>query len=530
MKPLPWSPSSLDKFSTCPRQFYEQNVLKKYKQEKTTEIIWGEKVHKDLELRIKDKKELPTEIKFLEPYMQELEADVGTIYTEQKIALDTKLEPCSSFAVNVWFRGVIDFFKCTDNSAKLIDYKGLDIRTEIPTPTGFRLMQDLNVGDEVFDGKGNITTIVHKSKTKNLPCYKVTTTNNIEVICDDEHLWQTFRGVVPVTDLQIKDKILLTDSVAYRTQSLPLDPWVFGFWLADGKHTSSEIFKPDEYMWEEIQRRGYQLGKQYNGDNSCRSHSVLGIRDILKGLNVLGNKHIPDCYMYANDFQRKELIKGFFDGDGYANGYRNQAVINLTNLKLINQIAEILTSLGERINISPYIAKGFGKEVQAWMLTFRPRTFNPFSLPRKADVMAKVKAGRPYNEIKSIEIVDSVPTQCIGVSSPLKTYLCTRRYLPTHNTGKPHTKFRQLDIYAWYLFLTNKQLDEINAAYYWTKYQQETKKTYHRVQLPEIWNSLKPEIVAYRNAFKTDTWQPKPSGLCNGWCAVTDCEFWKPKR
>ena len=34
----------------------------------------------------------------------------------------------------------------------------------------------------------------------------------------------------------------------------------------------------------------------------------------------------------------------------------------------------------------------------------------------------------------------------------------------------------------------------------------------------------------YAQAFKTDTWQPRPSGLCNGWCPVKTCEFWQPKR
>lgn len=220
MTPLPWSPSALDKFNTCPRQFHEQNVLKKYKQEKTPEITWGEKVHKDLELRQKEKKELPKELNPLEIYMRELETGLGEIYTEQKIALDTKLSPCEFFDPYVWFRGTIDFFKLIGDHCKLVDYK----------------------------------------------------------------------------------------------------------------------------------------------------------------------------------------------------------------------------------------------------------------------------------------------------------------------TGKPHTKFRQLDIYAWYIFLTNKHIQSITAAYYWTKHCQETPKLYIREDLPQIWNSLKPEIVAYRNAFKSDEWQPKPSGLCRGYCAVVDCEFWRPKR
>jgi hypothetical protein len=39
-----------------------------------------------------------------------------------------------------------------------------------------------------------------------------------------------------------------------------------------------------------------------------------------------------------------------------------------------------------------------------------------------------------------------------------------------------------------------------------------------------------PDLKQYATAFKTDVWQPRQSGLCNGWCPVTECEFWKPKR
>jgi hypothetical protein len=37
-------------------------------------------------------------------------------------------------------------------------------------------------------------------------------------------------------------------------------------------------------------------------------------------------------------------------------------------------------------------------------------------------------------------------------------------------------------------------------------------------------------VAQIEHAFETDHWPKNPSGLCNGWCGVLDCDFWKPKR
>jgi hypothetical protein len=39
-----------------------------------------------------------------------------------------------------------------------------------------------------------------------------------------------------------------------------------------------------------------------------------------------------------------------------------------------------------------------------------------------------------------------------------------------------------------------------------------------------------PDIKQYQQAFVQDVWQARQSGLCHGWCPVTTCEYWKPKR
>lgn len=102
--------------------------------------------------------------------------------------------------------------------------------------------------------------------------------------------------------------------------------------------------------------------------------------------------------------------------------------------------------------------------------------------------------------------------------------------LVDYKTGKPHTKFQQLKLFALYTFIQNPQLESVSVVYYWTTTRTETGKDYTRDMIPQMWSEFVPSLKQYAEAFKTDTWQPRQSGLCNGWCPVTGCEFWKPRR
>lgn len=99
-----------------------------------------------------------------------------------------------------------------------------------------------------------------------------------------------------------------------------------------------------------------------------------------------------------------------------------------------------------------------------------------------------------------------------------------------HKTGKHHTKFGQLKLFALYTFVAHPAVEEVRAEYYWTQTKTTNGMTITRDQIPAIWREFIPALRQYAEAYATDTWQPRQSGLCNGWCPVTDCEFWRPKR
>lgn len=99
-----------------------------------------------------------------------------------------------------------------------------------------------------------------------------------------------------------------------------------------------------------------------------------------------------------------------------------------------------------------------------------------------------------------------------------------------YKTGKQHSKFEQLYLYCLWVFAMFPGVNLVNAQFYWTQTKTTTKKVIGRDEIPALWSKFIPNLKQYAEAFKTDTWQPRQSGLCAGWCPVKECEFWRPKR
>lgn len=99
-----------------------------------------------------------------------------------------------------------------------------------------------------------------------------------------------------------------------------------------------------------------------------------------------------------------------------------------------------------------------------------------------------------------------------------------------HKTGKVKTDYTQLKSFAMWEFLTQPDIHTVKAEYYWTQIRGTNGETYYREQLPEIIAFFAAKLNRFADAYINDTWIPKQSGLCRGWCPIKDCEFWSPRR
>lgn len=106
----------------------------------------------------------------------------------------------------------------------------------------------------------------------------------------------------------------------------------------------------------------------------------------------------------------------------------------------------------------------------------------------------------------------------------------TQAKIVDYKTGKIKPDFRQLKLFALWGFYYFPKAPTIDVEFYWTVDQSTTRKVYGRAEIPEMWGSFVGDLKQYAEAFATEKWQPRPSGLCNGWCPVKDCQHWKPRR
>ena len=70
--------------------------------------------------------------------------------------------------------------------------KGLSVDEVLPTPTGFRRMGDVHVGDVLFDKDGQACSVIAVTDTQYRRCFELEFDDGTTIIADDVHRWLTF--------------------------------------------------------------------------------------------------------------------------------------------------------------------------------------------------------------------------------------------------------------------------------------------------------------------------------------------------
>jgi hypothetical protein len=123
MKPVAWSYSSLTNYEQCPKKFYRTKVKKDIPDPMGKAALWGTRVHKDLELRIKDKTPLPFGVTKYESLCAKIESSPGRVFTETQYALTSSFKQTSWFAKDVWVRCIVDVGVNNGANALILDWK-----------------------------------------------------------------------------------------------------------------------------------------------------------------------------------------------------------------------------------------------------------------------------------------------------------------------------------------------------------------------------------------------------------------------
>ena len=355
-----------------------------------------------------------------------------------------------------------------DDLVARLEGKALALDTEVPTPHGWRLMEELEPGDLVFDENGEPTVVLAATVAMtDRPCREVIFSDSTSVVCDAAHQWLTSdkngrrRGrrrerVVTTSEIERNlfaqgernHQVRLAAPVRYPTRELPIDPYVLGAWIGDGTRTKAEITCADSGILEEIALAGYTVGRQRTRPLTYRVGGTGHTRDALTGrmamndslsstlrwTGLLGQKVIPNDYLQASIPQREALLAGLMDTDGYVDKL-GRCDLTTVEEHLARSYFELVASLGFRPMLASkraiFDGRDCGPKYEVQFTPDRP----VFRLQRKLARQKRTGRFHRFRAISDVREITSVPVRCIQVSSPSGVFLVTRAYIPTHNSS-----------------------------------------------------------------------------------------------
>ncbi len=307
-----------------------------------------------------------------------------------------------------------------DDLASRLEGKALALDTEVPTPRGWTTMEHLAVGDAVFDERGRPTAVVATTEPMtDRACYEVLLSDGSRFVADGEHLWVTrtkaeraraAAGTSRTTEQMAatlragrewNHHVDLAGPAQYeRREDLPVDPYVLGVWLGNGRTASATTTTAEEQV-------------------------VAGL---------LGDKHVPASYVTAGYGQRLALLQGLMDSDGDIDHAGWCAFVS-TQEHLADAVVELAASLGLRpIKRKKRMTLARLEQSPAYQVAFTSH-LPVFRLQRKLDRLGPKLRQSRSRAVVAVRRVETVPVRCLQVAASSGMYLIGRTYVPTHNSS-----------------------------------------------------------------------------------------------
>lgn len=365
----------------------------------------------------------------------------------------------------------LEWVELPDDLVARLEGKALALDTPVPTPTGWRTMGDLELGDVVFDETGAPTIVVAATPPMvDRPCREVTFSDGQRIVADAEHQWVTIdtagrRYGRQRVEVRTTDRIARTLRVAgeldhhvppagpvqYPTRlDLPIEPYTLGTWLGGGTSTVAATTSFDEEVLARASGDGYAVGRPgyapclrsiggtgqtrdsatgrsaRNGSLSGRVHD-LGMRD---------RSYIPRIYLEAGVAQRTALLQGLMDAAGSVDDVAGRCEFTSTTEGLADGVVELAASLGFRpiksVGSATLDGVDHGPKYRVEFTPDRPFFRQSRKLARQKPADAR---SRHLLAVEAIREVASVPVRCIQVGSPRGVFLVSRSFIPTHNSS-----------------------------------------------------------------------------------------------
>ena len=202
--------------------------------------------------------------------------------------------------------------------------------------------------------------------------YKIIPKKGEPFICNGSHILSLKHtekdGIIDISvnDFLKKSNYFKSRCMLFRTgvefsnnEKLEESPYLLGLWLGDGSKYGPVITNTDQeiinYIYNYASTNNLSISKNdisYRISSNQKAKKIAGRNTFLNFLNknnLIKNKHIPQSYLTSSIENRRELLAGIIDSDGYL--YNN--CVNI--IQKCKKLSEDILFLSRSIGLAAYI-------------------------------------------------------------------------------------------------------------------------------------------------------------------------------
>ncbi|MDD3277197.1 MAG: hypothetical protein PHP93_09125, partial [Kiritimatiellales bacterium] len=224
--------------------------------------------------------------------------------------------------------------------------KELALDTPIPTPIGFTTMENIKVGDTVFDERGKPCKVTHKSEVDyEEQAYRIKFKDGEVLEAGENHQWygewrsnnKQKSGVVntdwlyqryltPSRECSLDFRIPIADAIETADAELPIEPYLMGYWLGNGTASVPRItIQTGDFAGVLRNIQPYHTVSHIRKNEGDSLHAyVHDLNAVL--VDSFHDKVIPIQYLRASKAQRLRLLQGLMDSDGCISTRKGQGI------------------------------------------------------------------------------------------------------------------------------------------------------------------------------------------------------------
>lgn len=338
--------------------------------------------------------------------------------------------------------------------------KALRHGTPVLAKEGWVNIEDIKVGDIIFDGNGELTEVEGVFPQGVRQLYRLTFDDKTEIDADGEHLWEIIiregkkKGEkrILTTNQMLEEKgnypkgvnrwrIKASPVLKIDRQDVLIDPYTMGAILGDGHIYPIGYVSITNNDREIIDNLVCNRISVFNKDGS-NCYGLCGLTEHIRNYNLQGcnsfTKFVPYQYKYNSEEIRLAVLQGLMDTDGTCDYRTGNCEYMTVSCRLAEDVEFLVRSLGGQVRTrrkKTHYTDSNGNKIDC-ALAYRITIImpvNPFRLKRKVDLW-KPRTYISYDRyIHSIVPIDNDEATCIRVKSDCHTFI-TKGHVVTHNS------------------------------------------------------------------------------------------------